>query len=89
MEDRLPIAPSHELNGEGTDFFAAADASGSKGRVQAKGTRPLAGETDHWLKVKCWSVGEFDVIGVKKGDDGLPYTRFASDGQRSAPLSSR
>lgn len=83
IEGKVPIVLSQEFDGEGADFFAAADAAGLEGIVsKRKGSRYLAGETDHWLKVKCWAEGEYDVIGVKRGDDGLPYALFASDGKR-------
>lgn len=83
IEGRAPIVLSQEFDGEGADFFAAADSAGLEGIVsKRKGSRYLAGETDHWLKVKCWAEGEYDVIGVKRGGDGLPYALFASDGKR-------
>lgn len=83
VEGRAPIVLSQEFDGEGADFFAVADAAGLEGIVsKRKGSRYLAGVTDHWLKVKCWTEEEFDVIGVKRGDDGLPYALFARGGQR-------
>lgn len=81
VEHRAPIILSEEFDGEGATFFAAAEAAGLEGIVsKRKGSRYLPGETDHWLKVKCWAEDEFDVIGVKKGSDGLPYALFARDG---------
>src|SRR5690606_25220484 len=77
------IAFSESFDGEGADFFAWAEGRGLEGIVsKRKGSQYLSGETDLWQKTKCWAVDDFDVIGVKKGDDGLPYALFAQGGER-------
>ena len=65
IEDSDPIHLSTEFDGDGTVFFAAAEARGLEGIVcKKKGSRYIAGETDLWQKVKCWVTGDLDVIGV-------------------------
>lgn len=83
VEGKDPIHLSEEFDGEGATFFAAAEAQGLEGIVsKKKGSRYIAGETDLWQKTKAWAEGEFEVIGVKRGDDGLPYALFAQSGVR-------
>lgn len=77
------IAFSESFDGEGADFFAWAEGQGLEGIVsKRKGSRYMRGTTDLWQKTKCWTIDDFDVIGVKKGDDGLPYALFAQEGVR-------
>jgi bifunctional non-homologous end joining protein LigD len=74
---------SSEYNGEGSSFFAVAEAAGLEGIVsKKKGSRYIAGVTDLWVKTKAWETGEFDVIGVKRGNDNKPYALFASGEER-------
>lgn len=78
IEDRDPIFLSSEFDGEGAAFFAVAEGKGLEGMVsKKKGSRYNGGETDLWVKTKAWLVEEFDVAGVKRGDDGLPM-RFSA-----------
>lgn len=82
IEDRDPILLSSEYNGEGSSFFAVAEAAGLEGIVsKKKGSRYIAGVTDLWVKTKAWQVEEFDVAGVKRGDDSLPYALFTREGE--------
>lgn len=82
IEDRDPIHLSSEYDGEGAGFFAVAEARGLEGIVsKKKGSRYIAGETDLWVKTKAWEVDDFEVAGVKRGDDGLPYAMFIRDGE--------
>lgn len=82
IEDRDPIILSSEFDGEGTAFFVVAEAKGLEGIVsKKKGSRYISGETDLWVKAKAWQVEEFDVAGVKRGDDGLPYALFTREGE--------
>lgn len=72
IEDRDPIFLSS----------AVAEAKGLEGIVsKKKGSRYIGGETDLWVKTKAWQVEEFDVAGVKRGDDGLPYALFTREGE--------
>jgi bifunctional non-homologous end joining protein LigD len=82
IEDRDPIILSSEFDGEGAAFYAVAEARGLEGIVsKKKGSRYIGGETDLWVKTKAWLVEEFDIAGVKRGDDGLPYALFTREGE--------
>lgn len=46
-----------------------------------KGSRYVGGETDLRVKTKAWEGDVFDVAGVKRRDDGLPYALFTREGE--------
>ena len=77
---------SDEYDGSGAEFFKLADQMGLEGIVsKRKGSRYVSGRTNDWLKVKAWHTGSFDVIGVDKDDDGVPYALLADEaGYRGA-----
>lgn len=80
------ILISDEYDGEGADFFKLADQMGLEGIVsKRKGSTYTSGPTQSWLKTKCWHTDTFDVIGVDKGSDGIPYALLADEaGYRGA-----
>lgn len=80
------ILISDEYDGEGADFFKLADQMGLEGIVsKRKGSAYTSGPTQSWLKTKCWHTDTFDVIGVDKGSDGVPYALLADEaGYRGA-----
>jgi ATP-dependent DNA ligase len=77
---------SDEYDGEGADFFKLVDQMGLEGVVsKRKGSTYTSGPTQAWLKTKCWHTDTFDVIGVDKGSDGIPYALLADEaGYRGA-----
>ncbi|WP_436073912.1 hypothetical protein [Devosia sp. LjRoot3] len=85
------ILISNEYDGEGADFFKLADQMGLEGIVsKRKGSTYTSGPTQSWLKTKCWHTDTFDVTGVDKGSDGIPYalswpTRLATAARPSFP----
>ena len=42
-------------------------------------SRYRSGRTRDWLKVKCWAEGEFLVVGVERGKDGLAVALLARE----------
>lgn len=80
------IQISDEYDGDGPAFFKAADQLGLEGIVsKRKGSRYVSGKTTAWLKVKCWHVDTFDVIGVERDAAGIPYALLAdAEGYRGA-----
>lgn len=77
---------SDEYDGDGMEFFKAADQMGLEGIVsKRKGSRYVSGPTKSWLKIKAWHTANFDVIGVDKDSDGIPYALLADEaGYRGA-----
>lgn len=61
------IQYSQHVEGSGAEFFAAVDKMGLEGIVSKRRNSPYrAGKSDSWVKVKCWDVADFDLIGVKR-----------------------
>lgn len=61
------IQYSQHVEGNGAEFFAAVDKMGLEGIVSKRRNSPYrAGKSDSWVKVKCWDVADFDLIGVKR-----------------------
>lgn len=72
---------SDEYEGDGRRFFELVDGMGLEGIVaKRKGSLYSSGPTRSWLKIKCWHTATFDVIGVTRGDDGVPYALLSEDG---------
>lgn len=77
------IMLSDEYDGEGQAFFDLVNAHGLEGMVsKRKSSRYWSGPSTAWIKTKCWTTETLNVIGVKAGDDGLPYALLARGGQR-------
>ena len=68
-----PVQFSTAFVGDGPNVFAAAEKSGLEGIVSK---RPdsiyTSGPTRDWLKVKCFTVADFEIVGVKTGSSGIP-----------------
>lgn len=61
------IQYSQHVEGNGAEFFAAVDKIGLEGIVSKRRNSPYrAGKSDSWVKVKCWDVADFDLIGIKR-----------------------
>jgi len=72
------IHMSDEYDGDGADFFKLVDQMGLEGIVsKRKGSLYVSGATRSWLKIKAWHTETFDVIGVDKDRDGVPYALLA------------
>jgi bifunctional non-homologous end joining protein LigD len=66
------IQYSAHVDGNGADFFAAVDKMGLEGMVSKRRESPYrGGKTEAWVKAKCWEIGEFDLLGIKR-EPGKP-----------------
>jgi bifunctional non-homologous end joining protein LigD len=77
---------SDEFDGDGHQFFSLVDQLGLEGIVsKRKGSRYSSGRVETWVKVKCWHTDTFDVIGVEKDRDGVPFALLAdAEGYKGA-----
>ncbi|MGX5839764.1 ATP-dependent DNA ligase [Mesorhizobium sp. ArgA1] len=58
---------SQHVDGGGAEFFKGVEKLGLEGMVsKRRGASYRSGESDAWLKIKCWEFGEFDLLGVKR-----------------------
>lgn len=75
---------SDEYDGSGPDFFGLVDKMGLEGIVsKRKGSRYFSGASRLWLKTKCWHTDTYDVVGVERDGNGVPYALLAdADGYR-------
>jgi bifunctional non-homologous end joining protein LigD len=72
------IPYSEHVIGSGPAMFEAADRMGLEGIVSKQvSSRYRSGRSRAWLKVKCFTEGEFVVLGVQRGDGGPPTALLA------------
>lgn len=65
--------------GDGPAFFRADELHGLEGIVSKRADgRYLAGRTKVWLKVKSFTVGDFQVVGVERSSTGIPVALLAT-----------
>lgn len=68
----IRIQFSQALPGEANAIFHLVDQAGLEGMVSKRfGSRYVSGPTTNWLKIKCYTVGEFELLGVER-DAGKP-----------------
>ncbi|WP_292326026.1 RNA ligase family protein [Mesorhizobium sp.] len=66
------IQYSAHVEGNGAAFFAAVDKMGLEGMVSKRKNAPYhSGKGDSWVKAKCWDVGDFELLGIKR-EPGKP-----------------
>ncbi|MER8615947.1 DNA ligase [Mesorhizobium sp. M1409] len=76
------IQYSQHVEGGGADFFAAVDRMNLEGMVSKRKASPYrSGESDAWVKTKCWDVDELDLIGVKRQAGKQTEGLFSRDGK--------
>ncbi|MER9768846.1 DNA ligase [Mesorhizobium sp. M0189] len=76
------IQYSQHVEGGGADFFAAVDKMGLEGMVSKRRNSPYrSGESDFWVKTKCWDVDDLDLIGVRREPGKQTEGLFAKDGK--------
>lgn len=76
------IQYSEHVEGGGADFFAAVDRMNLEGMVSKRRNSPYrSGESDAWVKTKCWDVEELELIGVKRAAGRQTEGLFARDGK--------
>ena len=82
-----PIQFSEHVVGSGGAFFAAVEGMGLEGIVSKRATsRYKSGPSRAWLKTKCWTVGEFVMLGTELDRDGAPMALLARESEREDGL---
>ncbi|MBA1141772.1 DNA ligase [Mesorhizobium sp. CCANP35] len=76
------IQYSQHVEGGGAEFLAAVDEMNLEGMVSKRRGSPYrSGESDAWVKTKCWDVDDLDLIGVKRQSGKQTEGLFARDGK--------
>jgi bifunctional non-homologous end joining protein LigD len=77
------IQYSQHVEGGGAEFFAAAERMGLEGIVSKRRGSPYrSGAKDEaWLKIKCWDIGEFELLGVQRQAGRRTEALLARDGK--------
>lgn len=61
------IQYSQHVQGNGAEFYAAVEKMDLEGMVsKRKGSPYRSGPSDFWVKTKCWEVGDFELLGLKR-----------------------
>ncbi|TRC98288.1 DNA ligase [Mesorhizobium sp. WSM4303] len=76
------IQYSQHVEGGGAAFYEAAGKMGLEGIVSKRRGSPYrSGDSDAWVKTKCWDVDELDLLGVKREAGKQTEGLFARDGK--------
>ncbi|MER8750927.1 DNA ligase [Mesorhizobium sp. M1050] len=77
------IQYSQHVEGGGAEFFEAAEKMGLEGMVSKRreSSYRSGAKNEAWLKIKCWDIAEFDLIGVKRQAGKWTEGLFARDGK--------
>lgn len=78
------IQYSDHVEGNGAEFFAAVEKMGLEGMVSKRRESPYrSGKVESWVKTKCWDLGEFELLGIKR-EPGKPAAAIMARGGRYA-----
>lgn len=78
------IQYSDHVEGNGAEFFAAVEKMGLEGMVSKRRGSPYrSGKVDAWVKCKCWDVGDFELLGIRR-EPGKPAAAIVARGGRYA-----
>ncbi|RWM84300.1 MAG: DNA ligase [Mesorhizobium sp.] len=70
---------SQHVEGGGAEFFKAVEEHGLEGMVSKRPNSSYrSGESDAWVKTKCFAMKELEIIGVKR-DPGRPAMALMAD----------
>ncbi|AZV21499.1 RNA ligase family protein [Mesorhizobium sp. M7A.F.Ce.TU.012.03.2.1] len=77
------IQYSQHVQGGGAEFYEAVERMGLEGVVSKRKFSPYrSGAKDEaWLKIKCWDIGDFELIGIKRKAGERTEGLFARDGK--------
>ncbi|RWO08255.1 RNA ligase family protein [Mesorhizobium sp.] len=76
------IQYSQHVEGGGADFYKAVERMGLEGMVsKRRGSMYRSGESEAWLKIKCWELGNFDLLGIKRENGKRTEAIVARDGK--------
>ena len=80
-DPRSPLQFSAQFEGNGPAVFAAADRMGLEGIVSKRvDSRYASGESDGWVKIKTFAVGDYEIVGVETKASGIPVVLLTRDG---------
>ncbi|PBB77571.1 DNA ligase [Mesorhizobium sp. WSM3879] len=78
------IQYSDHVEGNGAAFFEAVEQMGLEGMVSKRRESPYrSGKVDAWVKTKCWDVGDFELLGIRR-EPGKPAAAIMARGGRYA-----
>ncbi|RVD41732.1 DNA ligase [Mesorhizobium sp. M4A.F.Ca.ET.020.02.1.1] len=76
------IQYSEHVEGGGTAFFEAVERMGLEGMVSKRRESPYkSGKIDAWVKTKCWELGEFELLGIRREPGKAPQGIMARGGK--------
>ncbi|MDG4874221.1 DNA ligase [Mesorhizobium sp. WSM4935] len=76
------IQYSVHVEGNGADFFGAVDKMGLEGIVsKRRESLYRGGKTEAWVKAKCWDIGEFELLGIRREPGKPAVALMARDGK--------
>ncbi|MER8778565.1 ATP-dependent DNA ligase [Mesorhizobium sp. M0977] len=79
----IRIQFSQALPGEANAIYHLVDQAGLEGMVSKRiGSRYVSGPTTNWLKTKCYTVGEFELLGVEWEQGKSAFALMADPGTR-------
>ncbi|MER8874513.1 ATP-dependent DNA ligase [Mesorhizobium sp. M0814] len=79
----IRIQFSQALPGESNAIYHLVDQAGLEGMVSKHlGSRYVSGQTTNWLKTKCYTVGEFELLGVEREQGKPAFALMAEPGTR-------
>ena len=74
---------SQQVDIEGADFFRAVDAMELEGIISKKATSTyVSGPSKTWLKTKCFTETEYEVIGLKRAPGQASLALMATPGRK-------
>ncbi|RWM86471.1 MAG: DNA ligase [Mesorhizobium sp.] len=77
---------SQHVEGGGAEFYAAVEKMGLEGMVSKRRNSPYrSGPSDIWVKTKCWEVGDFELLGLKREPGKQTVGLMARDGKYAGP----
>ena len=75
---------SEQVEGGGAAFFQGVEKLGLEGMVSKRRGAPYrSGESDAWLKIKCYEFSELDLLGVQR-EPGKPARALMGQGGKYA-----
>lgn len=79
----IRIQFSQALPGEANAIYHLVDQAGLEGMVSKRiGSRYVSGPTTNWLKTKCYSVDEFELLGIEREQGKPAFALMAEPGTR-------
>ncbi|MER9135098.1 DNA ligase [Mesorhizobium sp. M0830] len=73
---------SQHVDGGGAEFFKGVERLGLEGMVSKRRGAPYrSGESDAWLKIKCYEFSELELLGVKRVPGKPPMALMGQGGK--------